>query len=51
MEFYIYYIPVGRIKFLKTIIMKKLRMSLIFSKLVVSNPLITNIALMHNFIV
>lgn len=26
-------------------------MSLIFSKLVVSNPLIANIALMHNFIV
>ena len=31
--------------------MKKLHISLIFSKLVVSKPLITIIALMHNFIV
>ena len=31
--------------------MKKLRISLIFSKLVVNKPLITIIALMHNFII
>ena len=31
--------------------MKKLHISLIFSKLVVTKPLITIIALMHNFIV
>ncbi len=31
--------------------MKKLRMSLIFSKLVVTKPLFTILALMHNFIV